>query len=139
VLQLSTGLNVEPGYPDPSDGVVLRCIRFADWDAYYDSPSWDHQYPFGSESLFSLPVDSEALYLISRGAYQYGTVTVEQSGEVSDSVFVRIRAAYYTEEALDRANVCRLEQRENENGIGIYVSFSSFEYHDVGRVNSLLY
>jgi hypothetical protein len=139
VLQLSTGLNVERDYPCPSDGVVLRCIRFADWDAYYDSPSWAHQYPFGSESLFSLPVDSETLYLVSRGAYQHGTVTLEQSGEVSDSVFVRIRAAYYTDEALNRTNVCRLEHGENENGIGIYVSLPSFEYHDASRANSLYY
>ncbi|KAJ8592473.1 hypothetical protein M405DRAFT_812664 [Rhizopogon salebrosus TDB-379] len=130
VSELSTGLNVEPDYPCPSDGVVLRCIRFADWDAYYDSPSWAHQYPFGSESLFSLPVDSGTLYLVSRGAYQHGTVTLEQSGEVSDSVFVRVRAAYYTDEALNRTNVCRLEHGENENGIGIYTPKSRLPGQD---------
>jgi len=85
-------------------------------------PTWDQQYPLGSESLFSLPVESEALYLISRGAFHYGTVTVEQSTEASDSVSVRVRAAYYTEEALDRANVCHIERRENENAIGIFAS-----------------
>lgn len=121
VLQLSIGLN-EPGYPDPSDGTVLRCIGGADWDTYYDLPSWAHQFPFGSESHFSLPVDSEAFYFVSRGAYQYGTVTLEQSAEASDNVIVRVRAAYNTDEAIDRANVCHLERQENEYAIGIFAS-----------------
>lgn len=118
-MQLSIDPN-EPGYPGPSDGAVLGCIGGAEWDAYYDLPSWA-QLPLGSESLFTLPVDSEALYFISRGVYQYGTITVEQSAEVSDNVFVRVRAAYYTEEALNRANVCRIKRQEMENGIGIFV------------------
>ncbi|KAG1723120.1 uncharacterized protein EDB91DRAFT_183203 [Suillus paluster] len=110
----------EPGYPDPGDGEVLKCISSADWDAYYDIPPWAHQFPSGSESHFTLPVDSEALYFLSRGAFQYGTLTVEQSHEASDTVIVRVRAAYHKEEALDRANICHVKRQENENGISIY-------------------
>ncbi|KIK44506.1 hypothetical protein CY34DRAFT_105935 [Suillus luteus UH-Slu-Lm8-n1] len=82
---ISTALN-GPGYPDPNDGVVIRCIGSTEWDEYYESPSWAQQFPFGSESLFTLPVGSDSLYLISRGAFRYGHVTVEQSTEASDDV-----------------------------------------------------
>jgi hypothetical protein len=50
---------------------------------------------------------------------------VEQSTETSDDVIVRVRAAYFKEEALERANVCHLERQEYQNGIGVYASFSS--------------
>lgn len=121
--KISTALN-GPGYPDPNDGVVIRCIGSTEWDEYYESPSWAQQFPFGSESLFTLPVGSDSLYLISRGAFRYGHVTVEQSTEASDDVTVRVRAAYFKEEAFERANVCRLERQKNQNGIGIYTSNS---------------
>ncbi|KAG2358090.1 hypothetical protein BDR07DRAFT_1418556 [Suillus spraguei] len=119
--EFSTGL-IEPGYPDPSDGTVVGCIGSAEWDKYYEFPSWAQQVPFGSESLFTLPVGSDSLYLISRGVLQHGSVTVEQSTEVSDDVIVRVRAAYFKEGAFERANVCRLERQENQNGVGIYTS-----------------
>ncbi|KAG2065241.1 hypothetical protein BDR04DRAFT_184187 [Suillus decipiens] len=122
-----TGLN-EPGYPDPSDGTVVECIGSAEWDEYYEFPSWAQQVPFGSESLFALPVGSDSLYFISRGVLQYGSVTVEQSTEVSDDVIVRVRAAYYKEGAFEHANVCRLKRQENQTGIGIYTS-KSFPAH----------
>lgn len=126
--EFSTDLN-EPGYPDPSDGAVVRCIGSAEWDEYYELPSWAQQFPFGSESLFTLPVGSDSLYLISRGIFQYGTVTVEQSTEVSDDVIIRVRAAYLKEEAFERANVCYLKRQENQNGIGIYTSKSPLPGH----------
>jgi hypothetical protein len=94
-----------------------------EWDEYFESPSWAQQFPFGSESLFTLPVGSDSLYLIARDGFRYGHVTVEQSTEVSDDVIVRIRAAYFKEEAFERAKVCRLERQKNQNGIGIYASF----------------
>ncbi|KAG1746394.1 hypothetical protein EDB19DRAFT_356087 [Suillus lakei] len=127
--EFSTNLN-EPGYPDPSDGVVLRCIGSAEWDEYYESPLWAHQFPFGSESLFTLPVNSDALYLLSRGIFQYGTVAVEQSTEASDAVIIRVRAAYLQEEALEHANVCHLKRQENQNGIGIYTPKSRLPGQD---------
>lgn len=108
--------------PDPNDGVVIRCMGSTEWDEYYESPSWAQQFPFGSESLFTLPVGSDSLYLIARDGFRYGHVTMEQSTEVSDDVIVRIRAAYFKKEAFERAKVCRLERQKNQNGIGIYTS-----------------
>ncbi|KAG1802961.1 uncharacterized protein HD556DRAFT_723787 [Suillus plorans] len=127
--EFSTGLN-EPGYPDPSDGAVVRCIGSTEWDEYYELPSWAQQFPFGSESLFTLPVGSDSLYLISRGAFHYGTLTVEQSTEASDDVIVRIRAAYFKEEVFERTNICYLKRQENQNGIGIYTSKSRLPGQD---------
>lgn len=127
--EFSTGLN-EPGYPDPSDGTVVRCIGSTEWDKYYELPSWAQQFPFGSESLFTLPVGSDSLYLISRGAFHYGTLTVEQSTEASDDVIVHIRVAYFKEEVFERTNICYLKRQENQNGIGIYTSKSRLPGQD---------
>lgn len=127
--EFSTGLK-EPGYPDPSDGAVVRCIGSTEWDEYHELPSWAQQFPFGSESLFTLPVGSDSLYLISRGAFHYGTLTVEQSTEASDDVIVHIRAAYFKEEVFERTNICYLKRQENQNGIGIYTSKSRLPGQD---------
>ncbi|KAG0708646.1 hypothetical protein DFH29DRAFT_870779 [Suillus ampliporus] len=84
-LKFPTDSNEPSGYPDPNDGAVLRCIDGAEWNAYYNIPSWAHQFHFGSDSHFTLPVDPEALYFLSQGVFQHGTITLEQSPEASDT------------------------------------------------------
>ncbi|KAG2029799.1 hypothetical protein BDR03DRAFT_1017932 [Suillus americanus] len=101
--EFSTNLN-EPGYPNPSNGAVVGCIGSMESDEYYELPSWAQQFPFGSKSLFTLPVGSDSLYLTSQGVFQHGAVTMEQSTEVSDDVIICIHTAYFKEEAFERAN-----------------------------------
>ncbi|KAH7883258.1 hypothetical protein F5I97DRAFT_1969734 [Phlebopus sp. FC_14] len=110
----------EVGYPEPVDGKIHDCVNGGTWSTYYDHPSWSTSYPYGAESAFSLPVDADALYTLSRGMYQLGQVDIVQSSEATDTVEVRIRVSYFTDEALDRASVCRMERIDNQHGVGIF-------------------
>ncbi|KIJ15567.1 hypothetical protein PAXINDRAFT_169030 [Paxillus involutus ATCC 200175] len=108
----------EGGYAPP-DGEPQHCIGSTNWTTYYDRPSWSTGYPYGAETAFTLPVNADTLYLLARGLYQQGSVEIDQSTETTDTVGVRVRVAYYYDEALDRATVCRLERPENEHGVAI--------------------
>ncbi|KIJ66010.1 hypothetical protein HYDPIDRAFT_110134 [Hydnomerulius pinastri MD-312] len=110
----------EAGYPAPTDGEVHECVGSTNWTTYHDLPSWSRSYPHGAETAFTLPVDADTLYLLSRGAYQHGIVEVDQSSEATDTVGVRVRVAYYYDGALERATVCHVERVENEHGVGIF-------------------
>ncbi|KAH0829116.1 hypothetical protein J3R83DRAFT_2592 [Lanmaoa asiatica] len=110
----------EMGFPLPADGDVDHCVGNNNWTTYYDQPPWTLEYPYGAETTFSLPLDSDALYLISRGAFQQGLVNIEQSTEVAHTVDVRVRVAYYDDEVLERATVCQMERADREYGIGIF-------------------
>ncbi|KAG9312162.1 hypothetical protein JVU11DRAFT_7452 [Chiua virens] len=106
--------------PPPPPGDADHCVTSSNWTTYYDHPSWTIDYPHGAEAFFSLPVDSDALYLVSRGAYQQGLVDIEQSTEASDTVDIRVRVAYFNDKALERATVCQLQRAEGEHGVGIF-------------------
>jgi len=106
--------------PPTTEGDVNHCVNSTSWTTYYEEPSWTPDHPLGAETAFSLPLDSDALYLISRGPFQYGVVNIEQSTEVFDVVDVRVRVAYFDDEALEHATVCQLERAENEHGVGIF-------------------
>lgn len=111
------------GYPPPADGDVDECVGSTNWTSYYDQPPWSPEYPYGAETAFSLPLDSDALYLISRGAFQQGVVNIEQSTQVADTVDVRVRVAYHDGQVLERATVCRMERADREYGVGIFVCY----------------
>ncbi|KAF9228478.1 hypothetical protein BS17DRAFT_773810 [Gyrodon lividus] len=110
----------EVGYPAPSDGEAHQCIGSTNWTTYSDQPSWSREHPYGAETAFTLPVNADTLYLLGRGAYQQGVVEIDQSAEATGTVDVRVRVAYYHDEALDRATVCRVERTQNEHGVGIF-------------------
>ncbi|KAF8435076.1 hypothetical protein L210DRAFT_1053927 [Boletus edulis BED1] len=109
------------GYPPPPDGDINRqCVGSTNWTTYYDQPPWTPKYPHGAETTFSLPLDSDALYLISRGAYQRGLVNIKQSTQIVDTVDVRVRVAYFNDIALELASVCQIERADGEYGVGIF-------------------
>ena len=93
------------------------------WTTRYDQPPWALEYPYGAEATFSLPLYSDVLYLISRGAFQHGLVNIEQSTRVADTVDVRVRVAYHDDDALERATVCQMERADREYGVGIFVCY----------------
>lgn len=109
------------GYPPLANGDVDQCVGGTNWTTYYDQPAWALEYLYGAETAFSLPLDSDALYLISRGAFQHGQVNIEQSTQAADTVDVRVRVAYDDDKALGRATVCQMERAEREHGVGIFV------------------
>ncbi|KAI6104720.1 hypothetical protein EDD17DRAFT_1449537, partial [Pisolithus thermaeus] len=68
-------------------------------------PTWSTE-PYGAVTSFSLPVDADSLYLLSRGANQLGNLKITQSNKESDVVDVDIRVAYQSKDTLDLATVC---------------------------------
>ena len=110
-------------YPPTADGDVDQCVSSTNWTTRYDQPPWALEYPYGAETAFSLPLHSDALYLISRGAFQHGLVNIEQSTQVADTVDIRVRVAYHDDDALERATVCQMERADREHGVGIFVRY----------------
>jgi hypothetical protein len=105
--------------PDPSDGPIQRCIGGEDWSQI--DPSEPSHYPLFARTVFDLPVSSDALYLFARGSLAHGSVTIEDSQRGGDTVEVEVTVKYYTRRALNRAKVCSLQRRPQENGVGIFV------------------
>ncbi|KAH0839428.1 hypothetical protein J3R83DRAFT_203 [Lanmaoa asiatica] len=109
------------GVPRVEDGRILQSIGSLDWSSYHARPRWAPSFSESAETSFSLPIDSQELYLISRGSYQNGRVQVKQSTEQGDGdVKVDVRVAYHNDRALARATVCRLHKSGNREGVGIY-------------------
>ncbi|KAG2137331.1 hypothetical protein BD769DRAFT_1437725 [Suillus cothurnatus] len=109
--------NSEPPHPSSQDGTVHQCISGSDWALSSQSLN---QFPYSSEAFLELPVDSDALYLFTRGSQQSGHVDIVQSTQPTDKVGVRVRVGYLTREALNHVNT-------NENGVGILTpAFSYF-------------
>lgn len=106
----------EPPHPGSQDGTVHQCIGGSDWTL--SDQSLNH-FPHSAEAFLELPVDSDALYLFTRGSQQSGHVDIVQSTEATDKVGVQVRVGYYAREALEHANVCHFERGTRENGVGI--------------------
>ncbi|EMD33258.1 hypothetical protein CERSUDRAFT_118300 [Gelatoporia subvermispora B] len=108
------------------DPEVLRdCIDLADWqkgrmeldDLYNPNRDLKHI----AATTFELPVDSDLLYLVARGALSHGKVTISSSGEEgSDKMVVHVRMQYAHEDALNRTKVCLLSPPEGGIGVGIF-------------------
>lgn len=103
--------------PGQRDGTVHECISGSDW-AFKLNQSLN-SFPHSAEVFLELPVDSDILYLFTKGS-QAGHLEIEQSKQPTDKVSVHVRVGYHTPEALRGVNVCRLERETRENGVGIY-------------------
>ncbi|KIK44501.1 hypothetical protein CY34DRAFT_802594 [Suillus luteus UH-Slu-Lm8-n1] len=114
--------NGEPSHPGPKDGTVHQCISGSDWES--SGQSFNH-FPHSAEVFLELPVDSDILYLFTKGS-QAGHVEIEQSDQPTDKVSVHVRVGYHTREALRGVNVYRLERKTRENGVGIYAPTLSY-------------
>ncbi|KAI9441484.1 hypothetical protein H4582DRAFT_1810952 [Lactarius indigo] len=107
------------GIPEVEDGNIDSCPS---WTTVSDrAHPWLPSRPFGSWSRasFSLPVDSDALYLVSHGALASGDLYVSESPEVKDvsvKVFVHHRGSI----ALSRGTACQLSRGDGQVGVGIY-------------------
>ncbi|KAI6046294.1 hypothetical protein EDC04DRAFT_2598110 [Pisolithus marmoratus] len=108
----------EVGFTVPKEPPQLQCVHSQNWTDYFDQPDWSIE-PYGARTSFSLPVDADSLYLLSRGINQMGNLKITQSSEESDVVNVDIRVAYRSEDSLDLVNVCLTGGSENEYGVSI--------------------
>ncbi|KAG2142313.1 uncharacterized protein EDB93DRAFT_1241632 [Suillus bovinus] len=121
--------NGEPPHPGSLDGTVHQCISGSNWTLSHRGLN---QFPHSAEAFLELPVDSDALYLFTRGSQQSGHVDVVQSTQPTDKVIVHVRVGYLARSALDHVNVCRLERKTNENGIGILTP-TSWYFPGIGQ------
>ena len=70
-----------------------------------------------------LPLPAETLLLLSRGSNSAGTVDIVTSSEQDqDVVTVEVVVSYFKEDVRDDAKVCRVQRRDGEIGVGIFVS-----------------
>ncbi|OCH93512.1 hypothetical protein OBBRIDRAFT_749481 [Obba rivulosa] len=108
------------------DPVMLQdCVEYGSWMkgrmewANPHHPLRDLSYI--ASTSFELPLDSDLLYMISRGALSHGTVSISDGGEQgSDKMEVHVRVQYAHEDALEKTKVCLLKPGENQNGVGIF-------------------
>jgi hypothetical protein len=92
-------------------------------------------YPFVSKTSFELPISSNSLYLLSRGAYASGSVDILTStAQKQDSAAVHVAVYYYHQELRDRVKLCKVSRRAGESGVGIFVScgiLSTFSFRSL--------
>ncbi|KAJ2918285.1 hypothetical protein MD484_g2129, partial [Candolleomyces efflorescens] len=129
-------------YNIPSGVSLHRCLSPADWDNVLPMPNplnpegdlpaanqsaQDLQllppsaYPFMSKASFELPISSDSLYLLSRGAYASGSVDILTStAQKQDSAAVHVSVYYHRQEIRDRVKLCKVSRSVGENGVGIF-------------------
>jgi hypothetical protein len=78
--------------------------------------------PYFSSTSFSIPVSSDVVYFFSRGSFGYGSLRFELSDKTDGDIDVEISLDYYHEEILKRTQVCLLERKPGERGVGFFVS-----------------
>ena len=113
----AAAFGIWPGDPEGD----FECVHGDQWDDV-DSVLFDagDDHRFSATTSFKLPIDSEALTFVARGAWTYGHVDVV-AGEGED-VAVDVTARYYDRPALDRITVCRFHyDRDGRDGVGIFV------------------
>jgi hypothetical protein len=101
----------------------LQCLSPAEWSDHEETPPGHHGEPrFSSNASFILPASSESLLFYAHGSYAHGGIQFveDDTGSLSsDDIAVDINVRFWTEEALEQANVCTL-RREVGHGIGIF-------------------
>ncbi|KII92128.1 hypothetical protein PLICRDRAFT_27375 [Plicaturopsis crispa FD-325 SS-3] len=129
---MSGGEFFETGWPQPSDGIIDKCIGGRNW-----SPNDVHDHhssaPYSGQTSFELPASADVLFLLSRGQFAHGAVDVVESGSVSDVVKVDVVVHYYSQDILDRANVCLLTRGHEEHGVGIFTPQHDHRHHHTER------
>ncbi|OCH93506.1 hypothetical protein OBBRIDRAFT_790220 [Obba rivulosa] len=91
------------------------CVRYAEWVTEAGDSASDRspdRYAHVATTSFELPLSSDLLYLISRGALSHGDVHIGTAEADSDTVAVNISMSY------DYENV--FEQTKGRNGVGIF-------------------
>ncbi|OCH93768.1 hypothetical protein OBBRIDRAFT_832382 [Obba rivulosa] len=97
------------------------CIQNATWTTVNDAPPKLETFSHVVEASFSLPLSSDLLYLVARGALSHGMVQILSSGVAeSNYMAVHVSVAYDYAHMLDRIKVCLLQPEEGQRGVGIF-------------------
>ncbi|TEB38069.1 hypothetical protein FA13DRAFT_1785904 [Coprinellus micaceus] len=121
--------NWPESYPIPPGLETGRCADPPEWgtqygfrpEAHRNHTTVDYGYPLSINTKFTLPVNAESLYLLSRGAHSSGSVDILTSAtQARDSVTVVVTAKYYNQRMRDVVKVCQISRRKGEEGVGIF-------------------
>lgn len=96
---------------------VQHCAEWSDSEREITSDG-----SFNIENSFKLPISSDLLFLVARGPYSIGQVSIIQSDEEGDDVVVSVITNYEQEYLLSLIKLCSVTVQEGDNGIGIFVS-----------------
>lgn len=119
-------------WPEFNRGEVQECVDRTNWPYIKPlEPTWGDDTdtplpgmdlpPYTSSVSFTLPANTDLLYFLSRGSLAYGAVRIEAVSGSGDDVPVDVEVRYWTESALERATVCKLEKDDgNAHGVGIF-------------------
>ncbi|PFH47474.1 hypothetical protein AMATHDRAFT_67678 [Amanita thiersii Skay4041] len=115
-------------WPIPSDVDLVNCYSGSNWtdnnegSAYAGSSGMQvfTTLPRHKDVSFDLLVDSEELFVLSRGAMSGGALKITTSDEQRDTARVDVRVEYTSESVLDYVKVCQLQRGENGAGVGIF-------------------
>lgn len=115
------------GWPEAGNGHINECTAAGGWaaNAVPQGVGSTVSPPYSASTSFNLPVSANLLFFFSNGSLAHGSVKVEAARDDGDEVKVDVVVSYWTQTALDRANVCVLERGHGQHGIGIIVSSSS--------------
>ncbi|EIW80553.1 hypothetical protein CONPUDRAFT_57225 [Coniophora puteana RWD-64-598 SS2] len=109
------------GYPLTKDGKIHQCFgsNGTNWEGYLN-PGANSDYPWAAEASFEVPIDSEALYLFTRGSRQHGSVRITTEDNHLDNVRILVHALYYRQGSIAGTHACLLEPTTHEKSIGIF-------------------
>lgn len=100
------------------------CVLIANWtnvdpsEYHYISRHCDNLY--AAVAILDLPITSDLIYLVSRGAH--GSVKVMFDREIDKAVAsVAVDVLYQSPYTLDEAKVCLLQRVKGKNGVGLFV------------------
>ncbi|EPQ55234.1 hypothetical protein GLOTRDRAFT_61143 [Gloeophyllum trabeum ATCC 11539] len=116
---------VYQGGPSEGDGRA-DCSSGAQWQSsaagWYDSASVNAtgSYPRSVATSLELPLSSDLLYFVARGAQMSGNLDVLDDGKNRGVVKVDVVIYYREQSALDRTSVCKLKRGDGENGVGFF-------------------
>ncbi|KAK2467427.1 hypothetical protein APHAL10511_000662 [Amanita phalloides] len=80
-------------------------------------------FPFKREEKFELPIESDALFFLSRGVYSGGVVKIKTSDKHDDVARVKVRLEYLQPGGPKIAKVCQFKRDDGGNGIGVFTPF----------------
>ncbi|KJA27953.1 hypothetical protein HYPSUDRAFT_790490 [Hypholoma sublateritium FD-334 SS-4] len=122
------------GYDIPSGIAISGCMQGDNWNAHNLRTTENdirnsslarqpNDFPYNSLASFSLPVDSDSLFLLGRGQLSSGTLDIITSPEQPrDSVTIQIRVYYSQESARQLVKLCKLAYNvpDKPNGVGLF-------------------
>lgn len=104
----------------PSDLNLLHCSEIKDWSTAASNAS--RVYPYTASALYTLPLDSDSLFFLSRGNLSAGQFTLKTDSELKgDQVQVTISARYRSEQDRDLVKVCEVNRTGEGHGLGVFV------------------